>query len=229
MNIKNGNFKNLTLLYVEDEDFIRQNAVEYLSRVCDNVLEAKDGQEALKVYRDHKPDIIISDIKMPKMNGLEMTEQIRKRDKETPIIIATAHTETAYLLKAVELQLIKYIVKPITSMKLTEALNMACHFLESKEESLIKMNERTLYDRFNKTLLINNTPVKLTKNEGLLLELLTKYHQRAITYSEIENYIWQGEGMSMDALRSLVRVLRKKLEGEFVENVSGVGYRLIFD
>jgi len=69
----------------------------------------------------------------------------------------------------------------------------------------------------------------LTKNEGLLLELLTKYHQRAITYSEIENYIWQGEGMSMDALRSLVRVLRKKLEGEFVENVSGVGYRLIFD
>jgi CheY-like chemotaxis protein len=82
-------FSNLTILYVEDKALIRQNAVEYLSRICAKVLEAKDGFEVLKVYEKQKPDIIISDIKMPRMNDLEMAKKIRLSDKTTPIIIAT--------------------------------------------------------------------------------------------------------------------------------------------
>jgi len=226
MNIDNNSLKNLTLLYVEDEEMIRQNAVEYLSRICHNVLEAKDGVEALEVYEKNKPDIIISDIKMPRMNGLEMASHIRKVDKETPIIIATAHTETEYLLKAVELQLIKYIVKPITSAKLTEALLLSVDYLTVKSKNILTLKDEILYDVLNKTLLINNKIIKLTKNEQLLLQLLAVNHQRAITYAEIESNIWDYEGMSMDALRSLVRTLRKKLQGDFIENISGIGYRL---
>jgi DNA-binding response OmpR family regulator len=206
---------------------IRQNAVEYLSRICDNVLEAKDGVEALKVYNTQKPDIIISDIKMPNMNGLELAEEIRKVDKATPIIIATAHTETEYLLKAVELQLVKYIVKPITSLKLKEALALSLDYLTVKRTNVVSIHETTIYDVFNKTLFVEDLMVKLTKNEQLLLHLLAKNRQRAISYEEIESTIWAYEGMSMDALRSLVRMLRKKLGGNFVENVSGIGYRLI--
>ncbi|MCH9812803.1 MAG: winged helix-turn-helix domain-containing protein [Epsilonproteobacteria bacterium] len=82
-----------------------------------------------------------------------------------------------------------------------------------------------MYDTLNKTLFINNQSIKLTKNELLLLDLLIKNHQRAVTYQEIENLIWNSEGMSIDALRSLVRALRKKLQGDFIENVSGIGYR----
>lgn len=218
--------KNLTILYVEDEEMIRQNAVEYLSRICDNVLEAKDGLEALEVYRKNRPNIIISDIKMPKMNGLNMAKEIRKEDKETPIIIATAHTETNYLLQAVELQLIKYIVKPITSAKLQKALSLSLDYLNEKESNVVNINEVTLYDILNKSLFIKNCIIKLTKNEQLLLHLLATNRQRVVNYEEIENTIWAYEGMSMDALRSLVRVLRKKLEGDFVENISGIGYRL---
>ena len=222
-----NNLKNLTILYVEDEPMIRQNAVEYLSRVCDNVLEAKDGLEALEVYRKKEPDIIISDIKMPRMSGLDMAEQIRQSDKKTPIIIATAHTETHYLLKAVELQLIKYIVKPITSIKLNEALNMAYHYIEENQGNILEIDNHTVYDKLNKTLIRDGEIVKLTKNEHLLLELFAKHHQRATTYQEIENYIWSDRGMSMDALRSLVRALRKKLGGDYIDNVSGIGYRLV--
>lgn len=220
-------FKNLTLLYVEDEEFIRQNAVEYLSRICDNVLEAKNGEEALEVYKKHKPHIIITDIKMPKMNGLKMAEALRKDDRETPIIIATAHTETAYLLKAVELQLVKYVVKPITSLKLMEALNLSLDYLTVKNKNIVTIQNGTLYDTLNKTLIINNNIIKLTKNEQLLLEILVKNATSVVTYEEIENYIWKYDGMSLDALRSLTRTLRKKLKGNFIENISGVGYRLI--
>jgi DNA-binding response OmpR family regulator len=83
----------------------------------------------------------------------------------------------------------------------------------------------TLYDMLNKTLLISNHLIRLTKNELLLLDLLAKNHQRAVTYQEIENLIWIDDGMSIDALRSLVRSLRKKLQGNYIENISGVGYR----
>ena len=221
--------KSLTLLYVEDEPLIRQNALEYLRRYCNRVLEAQDGKEALQVYETHHPDIIITDIKMPKLNGLEMATHIRQTDKETPIIITTAHTNTEYLLKAVELQLVKYIVKPVTSDKLTEALSLACESLEGEESSIVHLNKYTHYDTLNQTLLIENTPIKLTHNEILLFDYMVKHKQRAITYQEIENLIWAYEGMSMDALRSLVRGLRKKLDGEFIENVSGVGYRLCTD
>lgn len=164
---------------------------------------------------------------MPKMNGLEMAEKIRKEDRETPIIIATAHTETDYLLKAVELQLIKYIVKPITSAKLQEALSLSIDYLTVKNKNILNINQYTLYDRLNKTLVIHDTLIKLTKNEQLLLDLLAKHHQRTIAYEEIENNIWAYEGMSMDALRSLVRTLRKKLQGDFIDNVSGIGYKLL--
>jgi len=216
-------FSNLTILYVEDEALIRQNAVEYLGRISKKVLEAEDGFEALKAYHDSKPDIIISDINMPRMNGLEFAKKIRQTDKNTPIIITTAHTETDYLLKAVELQLIKYIVKPITASKLQEALSLAHEHLS--QGNIMIITEGTLYDTLNKSLFINKQIVKLTKNELLLLDLLAKNHQRAVTYQEIENLIWIDDGMSIDALRSLVRSLRKKLQGDFIENISGIGYR----
>ncbi len=219
--------KSLTLLYVEDEPLIRENAVEYLNRYCGKVYEAIDGEDGYQKYQAHSPDLIISDIKMPKLNGLDFAAKIREKDKTTPIILATAHTETKYLLRAVELQLIKYLVKPITFEKLQEALTMACGALKKDYIHIIRLNETTEYDSLNQTLIQDNTPIKLTPNELLFFDFLIKNRQRAITYEEIENLIWFYEGMSMDALRSLVRGLRKKLGEKCIENVSGVGYGLI--
>ena len=161
--------KSLTILYVEDENLIRQNAVEYLSYYCDKIYEAQNGEEALKIYNNNKIDIIITDIKMPKMSGLNLAQTIRKNDKKIPILITTAHTDTNYLLKAVELQLIKYIVKPITSDKLNEGLQMALDTLNEPTDKLLKLDSKIQYDILNKSLFINNKLTKLTYNEQLLL------------------------------------------------------------
>jgi len=217
-------FLKLTLLYVEDDDVIRQNAVEYLGGYFKEVYEAKDGQEGLECYEDHKPDIIITDIEMPRLNGLAMAKKIRKSDKSTPIIISTAYTDTNYLMQAVELQLIKYIVKPINSKKLSVALNLLMEHLNIN--SIITIDKQKHYDSLNKNLMIDNDLIKLTHKELKLLDLLAKNHHRVVNYEEIENTIWYDDVMTKDALRALVRTLRQKLQGDYLENVSGFGYRL---
>ena len=219
-------FEELTILYVEDDDMIRKNAQIYLDKVCKKVWLAKDGLEALEIYEDYNPDIIISDIKMPRLSGLDMASKIRKTDKTTPIILATAFTDTTYLLRAVELQLIKYLVKPITAVKLLEALRLANEHLKHDTVSHIQLNENTVYDTLNKTLVMDSEVIKLTKNELLLLDILAKHTTRAVTYNEIGNYIWLDGIMSIDTLRSLMRSVRRKIPDITIENVSGVGYRL---
>jgi len=220
--------KNFTILYVEDEEMVRKNAVEFLSRICKNVLQAKDGKDAIKVWSDEKPDIIITDINMPRLNGLDMAAYIRSQDKNVQIIVATAHSETEYLLKAVELQLVKYIIKPITKDKLINALEMSMELIEDKSKFNLYLSKTCTYNAYDKTVTNNKDEIKLTKNETLFLDLLAHHHSRVVRYEEIEDAIWAYEGMSQDAIRSLVRGLRKKVPEGAIENISGMGYRLHF-
>jgi len=217
-------FTKLTLLCVEDDEVIRQNAVLYLSDYFKEVFEAKDGQEGFECYEDHKPDIIITDIEMPRLNGLEMVKKIRVNDKSTPVIISTAYTDTSYLLQAVELQLIKYIVKPLSSKKLNEALNLLVEHLNMN--NIITIDEQKYYDSLNKNLILNKILVNLSNKELQLIDLLAKNHHRVVNYEEIENTVWYDDVMTKDALRALIRTLRQKLQGEYIENISGFGYRL---
>jgi len=218
--------KNYTILYVEDDSDVRKTAVEYLSRLCKKVYEAENGKEALRIWRDEKPDIIITDISMPKMNGIDMARYIRSEDLKTPIIVATAYTDQEYLLKAVELQLVKYIVKPITKDKLMGALELSIERMEDKSKFSLPLSETCYYNAFSKEITCDDIPVKLTKNELLFLDLLAFNTSRVVTYEEIESQVWPYEGMSSDAIRSLVRALRKKLPDDVLENISGVGYKL---
>lgn len=218
--------KNYTILYVEDDEDVRKVAVEYLERICKKVFQAENGKVALNVWRDEKPDIIITDISMPKMNGIDMARYIRAEDLKTPIIVATAYTDQDYLLKAVELQLVKYIVKPITKDKLMEALELSIERMEDKSKFSLPLSPECAYNAFSKEILCDGQPVKLTKNELLFLDLLAFNTSRVVTYEEIEAQVWPYEGMSSDAIRSLVRALRKKLPDESLENISGVGYKL---
>lgn len=216
--------KNFKILYIDDEDFIRENAVEYLSFYCDSVYEAVDGINGLEVYEKYKPDIIITDIKMPKLDGISMVKEIRKKDKKTKIIVATAFLETSYLLDAVELGLVKYLIKPITEDKLLPILkSTVLDLVENK--SVVKFYGEFYFDILNNTLFRNKEQIPLTKKELLFIELLVKNHKRAVKYEELSNFVWAGE-MSEDAIRSVVKELRRKISKETIKNVSGIGYKI---
>jgi two-component system, OmpR family, response regulator VanR len=218
-------FKNLKILYVEDEDFIRKNAVEYLGFYSDFVYEAVDGIDGYEKYLEIKPDIIICDIIMPKLDGLELIEKIRKSDKETKIIVATARLDTKFLLKAVELGLVKYITKPLEEKKLIDALNDAALLMNENDSNIIKLVNSISFDTFNKTVFQEETQINLTKKELMFLEICAKNKNRATSYEELANYVWEGY-MTEDALRSVIKSLRKKLSKDVLVNISGIGYKL---
>lgn len=224
--MENSLNKNIKVLYVEDDDIARENGVEYLENYFDNICEAPDAITALKLYEEYKPDIIITDIQMPTLNGLEFVKRIRQKDKKTQVIIISAFSDTEYLLKAVELQLVKYLIKPVTEKDFDEALNLCIESINDKRSNIVELSNNACFDTFNQTLVMNNKVVKLRTKEIDLFTLLLKNKNRFVTYNEIENFVWQDSVMTKDALKTLIKNLKAKLPQNLISNLTGTGYKL---
>ena len=219
-------YKNIKILYVEDDEIARENGIEYLENFFEQIYEASDALIALKLYEKHKPDIIITDIQMPKLNGLEFVKRIRQKDKKTQIIIITAFCDKDYLLKAIELGLVKYLVKPVKEKEFEEALFLCVDSLENNQSNIVKLQENTYFDMFNKNLVIENEIVKLRAKELVFLELLVKNRNRYVSYEEIENYVWNDSVMTKDALKTLVKNLKTKIPKNLILNLTNSGYKI---
>jgi len=218
--------KNITVLYVEDDEIARENGIEYLENYFDTIYDASNAIDALSLYNTHKPDIIITDINMPKINGLEFVKKIREKDDTTQVIITTAYSDKEYLFQAIELKLIKYLVKPIEEKEFEEALKICIENIKSNNTNIINISNDTLFDTYNKTLITNNEIVKLRTKELDLLSLLIKNKTRYVTYEEIENYIWYDSVMTKDALKTVIKNLKSKLPKDAISNLSGTGYKI---
>ncbi|MDZ7817862.1 MAG: response regulator [Aliarcobacter sp.] len=135
--------KNITVLYAEDELVLQEGITETLELFEINVICVKNGQEGLSVFKssEKKIDLILTDIKMPKLDGIGMIEKIREIDKDIPIIITTAHQETSFLMQSIDLDISAYVLKPIDIYKLEASLIKA---IESKvlKEELIEKNKK---------------------------------------------------------------------------------------
>ncbi|NEW61754.1 response regulator [Sulfurovum sp. bin170] len=223
MNLNEPKYK---LLYIEDNATTRLFTSMFLKPHFKEIYEAGNGVEAIQIYKEQKPDVIITDIEMPQMSGLEFCKKIREEDLDTPIIITTAYTSVEYLLEAVSLNLIKYLGKPLNEDELMKALEGCFERLESQNPSVIRLTKEIYYDSFNHSLSINDKIVHISASESLLLDILIKNRNRVVSYIEIENFVWSDTYMSLDALRSLVRKIRKSIGKEVIENISKTGYRI---
>jgi len=215
-----------TLLYVEDEAPIRMVTKMFLEPYFKEIFEAQDGEEAFQIYQEEQPNIIITDIEMPKMNGLELCKKIRETDRETPIIITTAYTSVEYLLEAVSLNLIKYLGKPLKEEALFEALEKCFNQLEIRYPSIVQLTETLTYDIFNQSLFNENKIIPLSLFQAQLLDILIKNKNRIVSYIELENEIWNDKVMTPDSLRALVLKTRKLVGKEVITNISKTGYKI---
>ena len=113
----------LSILLVEDEETIREELGFFLRYLApEGVYVASDGEAGLELYRKHRPDIVITDLEMPQQNGMEMIEEIRRIDPGQPVIVTTAHSDSRFLLRAIELRIDHYLLKPIDLSILEEKI-----------------------------------------------------------------------------------------------------------
>ena len=183
--------------------------------------EASDGEAGFKLYIEKKPDIIITDIKMPRVDGIELTKMIRQNDIETKIIITTAFSDPKYLLDAIELNIERYIVKPLTKRNLIPALEKAISTIEIEKK--LYLSKKFYYDYRTSLFYIDNKVINMTKKELMFLTLLVRNRDKIVTYTQIEHEIWDDEPMSLNSLRTNIGFLRKKIPFNAIGNVSNIG------
>lgn len=155
--------KRLKLLYVEDDTNVRTELSSLLSNFFENVYIAKDGQEALDIYVEKQEDIdiIVADINMPRLTGIEMLEKIRAFDKEVPVIFTTAYSDTEFLVDAIKLKVFEYIIKPIDIRLLMKSLAELSTIIY--QEFLLKQQNKEL-KKYKDTIYNNNIVIRTSKN-----------------------------------------------------------------
>lgn len=111
---KNKDMKlDVSVLYVEDEPLTRAVFARILDRKVSNLFQAENGEEGLELFKEHRPDIVISDVRMPVLDGIEMSRMIKSIDSNIKIILTTAHSDASVLLNSIDAGIDKYILKPV--------------------------------------------------------------------------------------------------------------------
>lgn len=217
--------KNLNLLLVDDNHQIHAEIYTLFSNIFKSIQLAQNAEAAMAIYNQNGIDIIITDIEMPSKDGLSLIEEIRARDQNIPIIILSAHTNNDYLLRAANLQIDGYIVKPLNFNKLDTALSRVVPRLESRV-SPIDLSAAISYHPLLKTLHVDGSEVSLGNKECQLLELLLQNQHRVTSKNEIQDVVWPSQVMSESALKNLLSELRKKLKYEVIKNLPSRGWIL---
>lgn len=219
--------KPLSILFIEDDEKIRDNVVVSLEMMFSSVYIAKDGFEAYNQYKNKNPDIILTDLAMEHYDGFSLIEKIREENLAIPIIILSAHSSKEFLIKAANLQIDGYIIKPVSLEKLLDKFSIAIKKLETNfvQNSKVQITNELSYDFNSNELFKNKELVKLGKKENQLLSLLTKNIGKTVTKEYIELTIWQGEATEA-AFKNLISSLRKKIGKDLIKNIHGFGWKL---
>jgi len=212
-----------SILYAEDEKGIQEEVKDILELLFKEVFIANNGLEAKKLYTIHKPDLIITDIKMPNLSGLDFIKELRKHDDKTFVAITTAFTNLEYILLATELNLLKYIVKPVTKPKLYEIFEK---FLEKKNSNgLIQLSKEYTFNKNSGFIYFENQEYKLTSKELIFLNhILDK--KAIVTYEEIEYILEIDNYYNQNAIRQFIKKIRKKLPANYLLNIQNEGYSI---
>ena len=199
----------MKILVLEDNKTLNETIKLKLELKGFEVDSFMDGKEAFEAITDGY-NCFVLDINVPNLDGIKILEKIREFYEEIPVVIISATVELNLIKKAYELGCNDYLKKPFFIDE-----------LEIKIDRMLNLNKKAItffkdcsFD-FSKSLLtIENKQYFLTEKENFLMNLFLKNQNELVSYETIQNYVWQGEYTSLDAIRTLIRRLRKKLPKE---------------
>ena len=199
--------KKYSILYVDDDESYRELMKDILSMFFDNVIMAKDGVEALKLYKEFTPKIVITDINMPQMDGLQLIEEIQKVNLEVSFIILTGFIENKHLLKALELGINKYLIKPLNKEVFFERLYESIFDLEFINQFEVMQEEKELL-----TLVLELSPVFTVLERDGKIKYINNAFLNFLGYESYEECIKKNENLYTFIKNEMSNVVYKNYE-----------------
>ncbi|EAL1171899.1 butyrate response regulator transcription factor BumR [Campylobacter jejuni] len=214
--------KELIILVVEDEVKARESMINILSERFSKVIGAQNGDEGLKKF---KPDLVITDIAMPIMDGLDMAREIKEISDDVPIVVLSAYSEKERLLRSIDIGIDKYLIKPVDIEELFKVLD---YLIGEKIEAnmLVKISEEYQFNKTKRTLIYSGGEIVLTKKELAFISLLLKQPGALVLHEDIKKNVWIGEHVSDTAVRTFIKRVRDKVGEDFIKNVPSLGYKI---
>ena len=218
----------ISLLYIEDDAIAQKHYSNGFRPLFQNIYLAADAKSGFEIYQKEQPDILLVDIELPDESGLSLIEKIRKKDKETIIIILSSFSQREQLLQAVSLGLYQYLIKPVRNSELLKVMNEVIMITQKKKESHpLPLAEGIYWHSDACALYENENEIPLSKNENALITLLYSNKNKVFSLEAIAYHLGEEELPSSQAIKNLINRLRKKVSVDFIHTHYGVGYQLI--
>ncbi|EAJ2583028.1 response regulator transcription factor [Campylobacter jejuni] len=184
-----------------------------------------NGDEGLKKFKKFKPDLVITDIAMPIMDGLDMAREIKEISDDVPIVVLSAYSEKERLLRSIDIGIDKYLIKPVDIEELFKVLD---YLIGEKIEAnmLVKISEEYQFNKTKRTLIYSGGEIVLTKKELAFISLLLKQPGALVLHEDIKKNVWIGEHVSDTAVRTFIKRVRDKVGEDFIKNVPSLGYKI---
>jgi len=224
----NSQIEDISILIADDEEELREYLSEYLQIFFTNVYVAKCGEEAYTQYLEQHPDIILTDINMPNLDGLNLISRIRDKDNSTKIIVMSAHSEQEKLLRAIELNLVTYLIKPIKTDMLKKVIFDIVEVVR-KSTKRVYINGNIYWNKQTLSLWENEKEIILKEKESQLIQLLCSNINHAFSSKDIFEHLYAQttKDFSEYAITSFIKRLRLKLPADIIQNEYGSGYKIV--
>ncbi|ALV64425.1 response regulator transcription factor [Campylobacter fetus] len=213
----------INILVVEDDDMARAALKLGLKSYCNAYFEASNGYDAIDIFKQNRVDIILTDIHMPGLNGLEMIEEIKKIKPQQSFIVITSYDTDQNFFRSVKEGAMQFIRKPLVIEDVQNALLLA---VAKKDEKVFKLSPNIKVNLSNETIFDGEKQIFLTNIENKILWLFCYNINMVVTYDMIEEYVYDNLDVKKGSIHTAVLRLKKHLDGINIENISAKGYIL---
>jgi len=215
--------KKLNVLFAEDDEYQQVMLERTLRLVFKNVFMAKDGEEAVEIFKNNKIHIVLLDYVMPMMNGYETSIEIRKINPKVPILFISGYSDKEKIINAINIKALDYIEKPVTQERFFKAVDKILDRMEQNGLLEKRVAPNIVYDFCEDKLLRDKKEILLTKQERVLFLLLIKNIGKAVSKKEAEEALSEYE-VSENGLRNIIYRMRKKIGEDVIETIKDVGF-----